>query len=187
MTNGEKSKVRENAAVCRRRGKTGTALFKDSWWREIFRSETHTHTHTHTHTDTHTATEDGSQVITTLTLSNCSWKCLPPDWPKRLSNGSRNKPRHMLLDNKQKNTFFFLLPFLSFWATHMILSHLEVVCLFVRCQQEITKKHVFIDLLVFTTVLYSPPFKNNISLSTWKYPHQCGRGGRQQRKQLFKT
>lgn len=44
--------------------------------------------------------EDRSQVITTLTSSNSSLKCLPPDWPKRLSNGSSNKPCHMLLGNK---------------------------------------------------------------------------------------
>lgn len=54
--------------------------------------------------------EDCSQVIAKLTSSNCSLKCLPPDWLKRLSNGSCNKPCHMLLGNKQKQNktnFFF--------------------------------------------------------------------------------
>lgn len=54
-------------------------------------------TRMHIHT---TGIEDRSQVIKTLTSSNCSLKCLPPDWPKGLSNGSSNKPCHMLLDDK---------------------------------------------------------------------------------------
>lgn len=64
------------------------------------------------HVRTHTlqGLEDCSQVIAKLTSSNCSLKCLPPDWLKRLSNGSCNKPCHMLLGNKQKQnkkkTFF---------------------------------------------------------------------------------
>lgn len=33
-------------------------------------------------------------------------KCLPPDWPKELSNGSSNKPDHMLLDNKYSISCF---------------------------------------------------------------------------------
>lgn len=57
--------------------------------------------------------EDCSQVITKLTSSNCSLKCLPPDWLKRLSNGSSNKPCHMLLGNKQKNIFFPILSYRS--------------------------------------------------------------------------
>lgn len=56
------------------------------------------------HVRTHTlqGLEDCSQVIAKLTSPNCSLKCLPPDWLKRLSNGSCNKPCHMLLGNKQK-------------------------------------------------------------------------------------
>lgn len=70
----------------------------------------------HIHT---TEIEDCSQVITTLTSSNSSLKCLPPDWPKKLSNGSSNKPRHMLLGNKHK-TF---LSILSYRILHMISTY----------------------------------------------------------------
>lgn len=75
-------------------GKTEPVLFTaDILWKEIQVRNTRTHVHT-------TGIGDRSQVITTLTSSNCSLKCLPPDWPKRLSNGSSSKPRHMPLGNK---------------------------------------------------------------------------------------
>lgn len=65
-------------------------------------------THAHAHAMyTRQESKDRCQVITTLTPSHGGLKCLPPDWPKELSNGSSNKPDHMLLDNKYSSSFFF--------------------------------------------------------------------------------
>lgn len=72
--------------------------------REKFRSETHARMYTRQES------KDCGQVITTLTPSDGGLKFLPPDWPKELSNGSSNKPDHMLSDNKYSSSFFFHSP-----------------------------------------------------------------------------
>lgn len=56
--------------------------------------------------------EGCSQVITKLTSSTSilEKKKKPPDWPKRLSDGSSNKLYHMLLGCKQKTFFFAFFP-----------------------------------------------------------------------------
>lgn len=77
------------------------------WYSQRGKSRSETHERMYTRQES----KDRRQVITTLTPSNGGLKCLPPDWPKELSNGSSNKPDHMLLDNKY-STSFFLLPFL---------------------------------------------------------------------------
>lgn len=96
--------------------------------REKFRSETRACMYTWQES------KDRCQVITTLTPSDGGLKCLPPDWSKELSNGSSNKPDHMLLDNKYSSSFFFNRPFnflqkrtcdRLFLDSHSSLKHLQ--------------------------------------------------------------
>lgn len=93
---------------------------------------------THARTYTRQESKDRSQVITTLTPCDGDPKCLPPDWPKELSNGSSSKPDHMLLDNKYSTSFFFT-PFLCLAEEDMWRS----VFIFTQLLKKICKKSHF--------------------------------------------